>query len=119
MLNTISVVQFLPHRTDAHIRVTKRYPVTAWHIVKAFDKMDFIINTEFNPAKLLSTRQTGKVLFASCGVFQNIVAYLNDCFLSHVVGFSPIDISIAFPIFNLSDWYFCDLLTLTIGIRKQ
>ncbi len=45
-------MQFFPHRTDAHIGITEGYPVTARYIVNAFDEMDFIINTEFNSAKL-------------------------------------------------------------------
>ncbi len=49
-------MQFLPHRADAHKRIPKRYIITAGFIAHAFNKMDFIINAEFNPAKVPSTR---------------------------------------------------------------
>ncbi len=44
-------MQFFPHRTGAHKGVPKWYPVTAWFIVNASNKMDFPINAEFNHAK--------------------------------------------------------------------
>jgi hypothetical protein len=62
-------MQFFPHRTDAHIRISEGYLVTAGFAAHAFNKMDFIINTEFNLAKVHFTRQTGKVFFASGGLF--------------------------------------------------
>lgn len=55
-LDSIAVVEFFSHRTGAHKGVTKWYPVTAGFIAHAFNKMDFIINAEFNPAKVPFTR---------------------------------------------------------------
>ena len=52
----ISVMQFLPHRADAHKRISEGYLITAGFIAHAFNKMDFIINAEFNHAKLPFTR---------------------------------------------------------------
>jgi hypothetical protein len=45
-------MQFFPHWTDAHKRVPEGYLVIAGFVAHAFNKMDFIINTEFNLAKL-------------------------------------------------------------------
>ncbi len=41
-------MQFLPHRADAHKRISKWYPAA-----HASDKMDFIFDTEFNLAKVV------------------------------------------------------------------
>jgi len=49
-------MQFLPHRADAHKRISEGYLITAGFIAHAFNKMDFIINAEFNPAKVPFTR---------------------------------------------------------------
>lgn len=45
-------MQFFPYRTYAHKRISERYLITAGFIAHAFNKMDFIINTEFNLAKV-------------------------------------------------------------------
>ena len=44
-------MQFFPHGTDAYIRVAKRYLVTARHSSSAFDKMDLVLDGEFDFAE--------------------------------------------------------------------
>lgn len=44
-------MQLFPHRTDAHVGVAKRYLVTAWHCSNAFNKMDLILDAEFDLAE--------------------------------------------------------------------
>lgn len=44
-------MEFFPHRTCAYKRIAKRYPVTAGVTTHTLNKMDFLINAEFNLAK--------------------------------------------------------------------
>ncbi len=45
-------MEFLPYRADAHKGIPEWYLVTAGFTAHTFNKMDFIINAEFNPAKV-------------------------------------------------------------------
>lgn len=65
-LDPIAIIEFFPYRADAHKRIPEGYLVTAGFVTHASDKMDFLINAEFNLAKVTAfTRQTGEIFFAS------------------------------------------------------
>ncbi len=41
-------MKFFPYRTDAHVRVSKRYSVIAGFVILTFNKMDLVFHTEFD-----------------------------------------------------------------------
>ncbi len=53
-LDLIAIIEFFSYRADAHIRVPECNFVTTWVIIHTFNKMDSIVNTEFNFANLFA-----------------------------------------------------------------